>query len=184
MGSELSRVGNGNHPPANSPEVDFAIVLSRMVEDLKNDPAEMRNAAYELARIKLQREGYLRQPTLSILEMRRALLALEVAIERVEAAYSQADALLPQRSNRLIESQTSTVRGPVALLPDHPKAADHAEPATQPAQSGSSRSKSKWLWLPVWLLQAAATITLAAALFVILSQQFGLFGFRPAGETV
>jgi hypothetical protein len=180
MTTQLSRVANGNDLPAHSPEVDFAIVLSRMLDDVKNDPAEMRNAVYELARIKLQREGWLWKPQVSVLEMRRMLLALEVAIERVESAHSGADALPAPSSDRLIESREITVPEPVTRLPDPLNLADHA-PLAEP---GGSRSYSKWLWLSVWLLQAAAAITLVVALFVILSQQFALFRFRLSGETI
>jgi hypothetical protein len=37
-------------------EIDFAIVLSRVIGSIENDPAQLRNAVYELARIKLQTE--------------------------------------------------------------------------------------------------------------------------------
>src|SRR5262245_33888936 len=77
MTSNLPKVASSNHLPANSLEVDFGIVLARMLENLKSDPSELRNAAYELARIKLQKECWLRNPPLSVLEMRRALQALE-----------------------------------------------------------------------------------------------------------
>jgi hypothetical protein len=56
MTSNLPKVASSNHLPANSLEVDFGIVLARMLENLKSDPSELRNAAYELARIKLQKE--------------------------------------------------------------------------------------------------------------------------------
>jgi hypothetical protein len=180
MTSNLSRVAKASQLPANPPEVDFAIVLSRMLDDLKNDPAEMRNAVYELARIKLQREGYLRKPHLSVLEMRRALLALEVAIERVEASHSEADALLVQPSNRLIESQEVIVQRPATHLLDPPQAAEHA----RVAEHRGSGLRSKWLWVPVLLLQAAATVTLALAVLVILNQQFAFFPFPSGGETI
>jgi hypothetical protein len=41
---------------AKSSEVDFAIVLTRVITSIENDPAQLRNAVYELARIKLQTE--------------------------------------------------------------------------------------------------------------------------------
>src|SRR5690349_19486566 len=91
MTSKLPQPSSSNHRPANSLEVDFGIVLARMLENLKSDPSELRNAAYELARIKLQKECWLRNPPLTVLEMRRALLALEVAIERVEVGHSRTD---------------------------------------------------------------------------------------------
>ena len=68
-----------------SPEVDFAIVLSRVIADVTQNPAELRNAIYDLARIKLKQEAWERSPPIGILETRKLSLALETAIERVEA---------------------------------------------------------------------------------------------------
>jgi hypothetical protein len=179
MTSNLPQVASSNHLPAHSLEVDFGIVLARMLENLKSDPSELRNAAYELARIKLQKECWLRNPPLTVLEMRRALLALEVAIERVEAGQSRADALLLQPSNRLIESQEILPPEPMTRPHDPPKAADHAILA----EPGSSRLKSTWLrGRAMSMLKAVATATLAVALFVILDRQFAFV--RSPGETV
>src|SRR5262245_65417124 len=101
MSTSLPQVASSNHLPANSLEVDFGIVLARMLENLKSDPSELRNAAYELARIKLQKECWLRNPPLTVLEMRRALLALEVAIESVEDGHSRPDKLLLKSYDQL-----------------------------------------------------------------------------------
>src|SRR5262245_50737726 len=169
MTSNLPKVASSNHLPAHSLEVDFGVVLSRMLENLKSDPSELRNAAYELARIKLQKECWTRNPPLSVLETRRALLALEMAIERLEAGHSRADALLLQPSIRLIESQEILPPESVTRPHDPPKAAEHA----LLAESGSGRSTSKWLrGRATSMLTAVATATLAVALFVILDRQF------------
>jgi hypothetical protein len=149
--------------------VDFGIVLARMLENLKSDPSELRNAAYELARIKLQKECWLRNPPLTVLEMRRALLALEVAIERLEAGHSRADVLLLPPSDRLIESQEIIPPGPVTRPHDPPNAPEH----TLLAESSSSRLTSKWLRVRVMsMLKVVATATAAVALFVLLDQRF------------
>ena len=175
----LPQVPSSNHLTANSLQVDFGIVLARMLENLKSDPSELRNAAYELARIKLQKECWLRNPPLTVLEMRQALLALEVAIERVEAGHSRPAALLLKPSDRLIETQEICPSGPVIRPHDPPKAAEH----TLLAESGSSRLPSKWLrGRAMSMLTAVATATLAVALFVILDRQFAFVRFR--GETV
>ena len=83
---------NGSQSLASqSRNVDFSSVLSRTLQSIKDDPAQLRNAIYELARIKLQRECFLTVPPLTVLETRRLMLALETAIERVEAVSSQQD---------------------------------------------------------------------------------------------
>jgi len=74
-----------------TPEVDFALVLARVIDAANQDPAEFRRTIYELARIKLQREAWRRDPPLDAGEMRRLTKALETAIERVEAFSSQRD---------------------------------------------------------------------------------------------
>src|SRR5207249_4416911 len=127
----------------------------------KSDPSELRNAAYELARIKLQKECWLRNPPLTVLEMRRALLALEVAIERVEAGHSRADTFLLHPSDRLIESQVIIPQGPLTRPHDPPNAAEQ----TLLAENGSSRSSKWWRVRAMAMLKAVATATLAVALF-------------------
>src|SRR5882757_10012638 len=79
--------------PANPPEAHFSLMLSGVIDSIKNDPAQLRNAIYDLARVQLQREAWHRNPPINILEMRRLMLALETAIERVETVSSQEDGL-------------------------------------------------------------------------------------------
>jgi len=89
-----------------TPEVDFALVLARVIDDVNRDPAELRRAVYELARIKLQREGWRHDPPLDIGQMRQLTKALETAIDRVEAFTSQRDEARALRSlDRLIKDQ-------------------------------------------------------------------------------
>ena len=89
----------------NSPEVDFALVLSRIIDAVKENPSELRSAVYELARIKLYREGWQRNPPIDIWEMQRLTMALETAIGRVEAISARGDELRALKSlDRLIEN--------------------------------------------------------------------------------
>src|SRR3954465_11751287 len=90
MASDISRSKQRtDYLATNSPEVDFALVLSRVIDTVKANPDELRNAIYELARVKLHREGW--QSKTDIWEMRRLTMALETAIERVEAISSKQD---------------------------------------------------------------------------------------------
>jgi hypothetical protein len=89
-----------------TPEVDFALVLARVIDAVNQDPAELRRNIYELARIKLQREAWRRNPPLDAGEMRRLTKALETAIERVEAFSSERDEARALPSlDRLIKDQ-------------------------------------------------------------------------------
>src|SRR5262245_58429023 len=89
----VSRADIEKLPPTNAVGDEFSLVLARMIRSIQNDPEQLRNAVYELARVKLQKEVWLTEPRLSILEMRRLTLALETAIERVETVSSGRDAL-------------------------------------------------------------------------------------------
>ena len=89
----------------NSPEVDFALVLSRIIDALQENPSELRSAVYELARIKLNQEGWQRNPPIDNCEMLRLKMALETAIERVEVISARGDELRALKSlDRLIEN--------------------------------------------------------------------------------
>src|SRR5207302_4366274 len=86
MTSEPQEIVSGKSLAAKSSEVDFAIVLSRVIASMENDPAQLRSAVYELARIKLQTEL-----SINVSEKRDLALALESAIERVETVSSKHD---------------------------------------------------------------------------------------------
>jgi hypothetical protein len=79
------------------PEVEFALVLARTIDSIKNDPEQMRSAVYELARQKLQKQ-FSYQDAAEIARLREAL---EIAIQGVET-HSKKNELqqlaLPSRS--------------------------------------------------------------------------------------
>jgi hypothetical protein len=164
------------------PEIDFALVLSRVIGSIENDPAQLRNAVYELARIKLRQEAWQKSPPINLLEARRLTLALESAIDRVEANHSKHDELRALQSlDRLIQS-SEVGAGGVMLEPHtpllivnpalaRPADANHL-PALPPAKA------TKWRYWPgtAPLLRAAITALIAVAMGVVLDRQFGLIG--------
>jgi hypothetical protein len=52
----------------------WGLVLSRVIGSIEDDPAQLRNAVYELARIKLRKEAWRRNPAINFLEARRLTL--------------------------------------------------------------------------------------------------------------
>src|ERR1700748_2937735 len=79
MGSEILRPEAKDTAPTSSTEVEFALVLSRMIESVRSDPEHLRATVYELARHKLK-EQFGAEPDIGHLSD-----ALEVAIRGVEA---------------------------------------------------------------------------------------------------
>src|SRR6266436_1349887 len=112
MTSQPQEIGSGKNLAARPLEVEFAVVLSRVIESIEDDPAPLlRNAVYELARIKLRREAWKKNPAINLSEARRLMLALESAIEGVETIYSKHDELRTLQSlYRLIKSSEIDAR--------------------------------------------------------------------------
>jgi hypothetical protein len=80
----LRREGSADAAPASS-EVEFALVLSRMIDSITVDPEQLRASLYELARHKLEEQVATEAPD----EQSRILNSLEVAIQGVETHYSR-----------------------------------------------------------------------------------------------
>ena len=167
---------NGSQSIASqSQNVDFSSVLSRTLQSIKDDPAQLRNAIYELARIKLQRECFLTVPPLTVLETRRLMLALETAIERVEAVSSQQDELPTLESlTRLMENvdhaSTSTgtrqlIVGPVIDHVPTPTRGSNARSAAFTQSLEGSAHRRRWSVVAP-LFQAGALVTVLIALYI------------------
>src|SRR5260370_36780406 len=105
MTSKPQEFGSGKNLAARPLEVEFAVVLSRVIESIEDDPAPLlRNAVYELARIKLRREAWQKNPAINLSEVKRLILALDAPIEGDETIYSRHDELRALQSlDRLIE---------------------------------------------------------------------------------
>jgi hypothetical protein len=177
-----------NNLPSSSPEVDFAVVLSRTIEALQNDPSQLRSSIYELARIKLQREAWQRDPPVDILELRHLMLALETAIERVEVHSARQDGL------RALQALSRLIEGPVPLLPgtskDYPAVViDQAPDITNldsqmPALPAPKKHVPRdavptWSWSGAApLLRASIIVILVVATCAILERQLAVFGSR------
>ncbi len=110
MSSEQPENKKGRAVLAGPPDIDFSLMLCRVIDSIRSDPAQLRNSVYELARIKLQREACLQSPPMSILEVRRLMLALETAIERVETVRAEEQPLqLPQSFDELVGRSDAAV---------------------------------------------------------------------------
>jgi hypothetical protein len=86
MGSEILRVEQET-AATSSAEVEFALVLSRMIDSVKSDPEHLRATVYELARHKLKEQFGSDKNT----DMRQLSKSLEIAIQGVETFVAKND---------------------------------------------------------------------------------------------
>jgi hypothetical protein len=173
---------------AGVPAIDLSSVIARTLESVREDPAQLRNAIYELARVKLQKEAW--ASNMSILAARRLMLALETAIERVETLSSQQDALLRRQSNaRLIIDPAPNLYLPLADRLASPEVIDHAPIPDRaagrewpPASAAARPQHAAWWRRPgvATLFRVGAFALVAIAAIFILGRQFALFEKIPS----
>jgi hypothetical protein len=166
-----------------APEVDFALVLSRVIASAEDDPAQLRNIVYELARIKLQEEISRRSPSSNSPGTRNLSVALESAIERVETIHSKHDSLKAIQSlDRLADTSDIKSQTPVRIInQDSTRIYARQLPSFLIREMATPTTRNR-AWLPgaAQLLRGAIVAILAVAVSVVLDHQFGLFGSRAS----
>ena len=176
MTSKPQEIVSGKNLAAKSSEVDFAIVLSRVIASIENDPAQLRSAVYELARIKLQTEL-----SINVSEKRDLALALESAIERVETVSSKHDHVkvlqsldrFPNRSE--VDACEVTIEAREAA-----PISKHLPSFLTRAVDGSRKVESSSHWMGAApLARAAVVAVLGIALCTVLARHFDVFGRQP-----
>jgi hypothetical protein len=150
--------------PAN--EVQFALVISRMLETVKDDPEARRQMVYDLARYKLQ-EQFTYADARNIDQMKRAL---EVAIDEVEK-FSREDAPLERLPHQQLTSSKATETGGLLVSGDGSVLRSGIEIAR-----GKRHAISGPL-LPV-IKRTAAILLAAGAVVLIVSQRDNIAALR------
>ena len=154
----LSRLAE--HKPESDPsrkliEVDFALVLSRMINSVKADPSQLRSVVYELARTKLQetfREG-------DIDEAQAMASALEIAIKGVEQFSRRHAEVLPAASNeRSADARRSDFNDQYSQ-PRLGTTADRIQKVEPVVTSSNERSRFKTIVMLSYLVVAVAGIS-------------------------
>jgi hypothetical protein len=185
MTSKPQEIVSGKNLAAKSSEVDFAIVLSRVIVSIENDPAQLRNAVYELARMKLQTELSQREVPIKVSEKRDLALALESAIQRVESVSSKHDHLrvlqsLDRFTNRSeVDASEIMIKGrePALIMQPPSPHTTHLPSFLTRVVGGSRKIEASWHWMSVAPLGRAAMVAiLAVVLCAVLDRQFGVFG--------
>ena len=98
MNSEFYSTVHDQLPALGSAGDDFYSMLGHAIDSAREDDLQLRKAIYEVVRTRLQRQGWIRQPPISILEMRQYLRALDAAIARIEKDVSDAEELRAART--------------------------------------------------------------------------------------
>jgi hypothetical protein len=118
-------------PAAN--EVQFALVISRMIDTVDNSPEHLRQAVYDLARYKLMEQFTDADAT----NIQRAQQALETAIRGVEEFSRQQISIPPPQVPQISDSSASRILATEADPPDwlrHP--ARQIDPVVHSAPRG------------------------------------------------
>ena len=85
MSREILQPNVDANATTSSQEIEFALVLSRMVDSISEDPEHLRATIYELARHKLKEQFQSESPA----DMRQLSKSLEVAIRGVEKFHKE-----------------------------------------------------------------------------------------------
>ena len=103
-----------DHVESAANEVQFALVLSRMIDTVNNSPEHMRQAVYDLARYKLTEQFTDADAT----NIQRAQQALETAIRGVEEFSRQQIGIPPPQVPQISNSSAARIPATDADPPD------------------------------------------------------------------
>lgn len=165
MAWKISRKEPDVEPAAPSSDVEFALVLSRMINSVSEDPQHLRASLYELARHKLDEQIATEGPE----EKNRILKSLEVAIQGVETHYSRLELRsldAPEGHSRLslpryqATPRTEAAASAVMVASENdgrpvPPFRRHPPDWGQPMHRGRLEFTAPWRYLTVLALAAA-----------------------------
>jgi hypothetical protein len=151
MGSEILRRRDQDAAPTSTPEVEFALVLSRMIDSVKTDPKQLRDTVYELARRKLQEQF----ASDGIEEIAPLVNALEIAIRGVEEFSTKNEhrerALQKPQPHRQIPSPNASLppEDVIRNARPTPVVLDAWPPDVSSKSKSHRKSWSFWLFIPI-----------------------------------
>jgi hypothetical protein len=188
MTSRPQEIVSKRNLTAKSSEVDFAIVLTRVITSIENDPAQLRNAVYELARIKLRTEISQTEAPIDGSDKGDLASALESAIERVETVYSKHNhlrvlqSLDRQTNNSGIGASEIAIeeREPALIIKARSPHAAHLPNFLTGVVSSLGKGKPTWYTIGAApLLRAAMVAIFAVVVCAVLDRQFNILGRQP-----
>src|ERR1700731_4187522 len=116
MKPEFPRVDQDRMVSPHAQEVEYALILSRMINTVKEDPSQLRLTIYEFARARLKIDTSWADET----EQKRLSAALETAIQGVEefsARREEREQLKPPVQAAQIASTRSPIEPPPTSMP-------------------------------------------------------------------
>jgi hypothetical protein len=161
--TEISATASDQQDIETSFGVEFALVLARMIKAAREDPAQLRSTIYELARVKLRKETMRG----NISEEKRAMRALEIAIQGVEAFSQREDALGSDR-----QPLPKPTVGQIGQETGPPSSVMLIEQTSRPTRSGpSGKSARPKMFGPILRLSLVATIVIGISALAFFKQQ-------------
>lgn len=144
-----------------STEVQFALVIARMIDTVNSSPEDMRQAVYDLARYKLQEQFTHADAN----DVKRAQHALETAIRGVEKFSAAQQASLPP------PAVSDEGRGAVRYLPSPGVAT--AAPARPPLEMNPQRSATSRRTYSIWspIKRTAGMLAVLAGLLLAFQER-------------
>jgi len=155
-------------------EIQFALVIARMIDSIKNNPADMRQAVYDLARYKLQEQF----TYADVKDIKRSHQALESAIRGVEEFSRQIAGGIPVPPSQLDDASIASAPRilPATELP--PWARPRPRLKSSQALNGRGVPKSTHIAWP-YLKRTAGMIAVLVGLLIAIQQQERLASLIP-----
>jgi hypothetical protein len=169
MKSEIVTIDHNEESSPHAQEVEFALILARMINTAKDDPAQLRFTVYEFARSKLASDI-----TWADEEQRKRLLAsLEVAIKGVEQFSVRVDQnerlQAPVRSGTLAlgSEAPSQTNNQVAVISASPDVHHDAQWKPLPPRFAEKKPAA---WSRGWVVGGILVVGAFAAVFYLQRQ--------------
>jgi len=150
-----------DRPEPPSLDVEFALVIARMIDSVTNSPADMRQVIYDLARYKLREQ----LPDAYTEENQRTQQALEIAIRGVESfSEKRVHILAPEFQSQLNGPGNSTDDARLSIPELLPQAGQRARLHSERNAGGSEHKESLRLFLRRMAVMIAILVAIAAAI--------------------
>ena len=165
MSSQDLIPGEQEQPDPASNEVQFALVIARMIETVQNSPEHMRQTVYDLARYKLQEQFTHTEAK----DIQRTQQALETAIRGVEEFSKQQFSIpAPSPVPQLGDGRAGTAAGD--FPPPEPSPPAQARPHLYTDRNPAGVAKASHPLWPV-IKRTAALLAVVAAISAVFHQR-------------